>query len=156
MIGRLIVVVVAAALATTPTVAGSRQGAKVLLSDEPRVREAQEKYGWADAVVSGDTVYVSGVIAASEPGDKGMEPAFTRAFERLGTILRRAGASWDDVVEVRSYHTDPVAQFDAVAAVKMRYIKPPHPAWTAVGTPRLLQHRGLAEIALVARLSKSR
>ena len=143
-------------LALPAAVAGSRGRATVILSDNPGHRALQEKYGWADAVVVDGTIYVSGVIAVPQVGDKGLEPAFTRAFERLGATLKRAGARWEDVVEVRSYHTDPIAQFDAIAAVKLRYIKPPHPAWTAVGTSGLLDKRGLAEISLVARLSPAR
>ncbi len=135
---------------------GARGRATVILSDNPGLRALQQKYGWADALIIDGTVYVSGVIAASREGDEGLEPAFTRAFEQLGATLKRAGASWDDVIEVRSYHTDPIGQFDAVAAVKLRYIKPPHPAWTAVGTSGLLDKSGLAEISLVARLSSAK
>jgi enamine deaminase RidA (YjgF/YER057c/UK114 family) len=128
---------------------------QIIYSDNARVREFQDKIGWADTVTAGDTVYVSGVIAFTLPTDKSMEDAYTRAFDRLTAILKRAGVGWADVVEVRSFHTDPNAQIDAMAAVKRRYRAAPDPAWTAVGTSGLLSPNGITEIALIAHRPKS-
>ena len=127
---------------------------RIVYSDNPRTREVQDKIGWADTVTAGDTVYVSGVIAFTLPADKGMEDAYARAFDRLTKILERAGVTWADVVEVRSFHTNPTAQIDAMAAVKRRYRAAPDPAWTAVGTSALLSPNGITEIALIAHKPK--
>jgi enamine deaminase RidA (YjgF/YER057c/UK114 family) len=62
--------------------------------------------------------------------------------------------SWDDVVELRTYHTDPNAQIEAFAKVKNRYMKSPPPAWSAIGTSGLLQPGALVEIAVVAHVPK--
>ena len=94
--------------------------------------------------------------SGTRPGDQGLEPAYTRAFDTLTKILERAGVSWADVVEVRSFHTDPNAQIDAMAAVKRRYRAAPDPAWTAVGTSGLLASSGITEIALVAYKPKAK
>ena len=128
---------------------------QIIYSDNARVREFQDKIGWADTVTAGDTVYVSGVIAFTLPTDKSMEDAYTRAFDRLTAILKRAGVGWANVVEVRSFHTDPNAQIDAMAAVKRRYRAAPDPAWTAVGTSGLLAPNGITEIALIAHRPKA-
>jgi enamine deaminase RidA (YjgF/YER057c/UK114 family) len=85
-----------------------------------------------------------------------MEDAYVRAFDQLTKILTRAGASWSDVVEVRSFHTNPTAQIDAMAAVKRRYRAAPDPAWTAVGTSGLLAASGITEIALVAKVPEKK
>jgi enamine deaminase RidA (YjgF/YER057c/UK114 family) len=143
-----------AMLAAAPVLAAPQD--KVIYSDIPQVKAMQDQIGWADAVVAGDTVYVSGVIAFTAPNDKGMEDAYERAFKRLGKILERAGASWADVVEVRSFHTDVNAQVESMAKVKRRYRPAPDPAWTAVGTSGLLSPTGITEIALVARLAKAK
>lgn len=137
--------------AASPALAGARQEATVLMAEDAQARRFQEQYGYADAVVAGDTVYLSGVVAGMRPGETSMEPAYTRAFDQLGSILKRAGVGWDDVVEMTTYHTDVRAQIDAIAAVKKRYVRPPHPAWTAIGVSRLLPDTGLTEIKLVAR-----
>jgi enamine deaminase RidA (YjgF/YER057c/UK114 family) len=153
----MIAAFLAAAAATTQAAPatsekGARQQARIVMPDDARQLQLQEQIGWSEAVVAGDTVYVSGVIAALRESETDQEAAFVRAFDRLGTILKRAGVTWDDVVEVRTYHTNPGAQIRTFSEVKKRYIKPPHPAWTAVGTSGLLQPRGLVEIALVAKV----
>jgi enamine deaminase RidA (YjgF/YER057c/UK114 family) len=151
---------IAAAIAlthgTSVAAEGARQRASILMSEDADMRRVQEQIGWSDAVVIDGTVHVSGVVVAMRAGETGPEPAFSRAFVQLGRTLERAGATWGDVVEIRSYHTDPAAQIETMAAVKSRYMRAPHPAWTAVGTTQLLQPRGIAEIALTARLRTER
>jgi enamine deaminase RidA (YjgF/YER057c/UK114 family) len=126
-----------AAFAAAAQSGGARQQAVVIMPENARQRQLQEQIGWADAVVSNGVVYVSGVPAYLAPGEKDMENAFVRAFDAIGKTLQRAGVSWDDVVELRTYHTDPTAQIDAFAKVKSRYMKSPPPAWSAIGTSGL-------------------
>jgi enamine deaminase RidA (YjgF/YER057c/UK114 family) len=144
-----LILLASAALAQPP--AAPAPDHQIIYSDNARARQMQDQIGWADSVTAGDTVYVSGVVAFTLPADKGLEPAYTRAFDQLTRILQRAGVSWSDVVEVRSFHTDPNGQIDAMAAVKRRYRAAPDPAWTAVGTSGLLGSNGITEIALIAR-----
>lgn len=132
--------------------AGARQQAKVLMATEPEAAKVEQEYGFADAVVSGDTVYLSGVVAAVRPGETDLKAAYSRAFERIGAILARAGASWDDVVDLTTYHTDLTTQLPPITAVKHRYIKAPFPAWTAIQVSRLVPDSGITEIKIVARL----
>ena len=139
-----------AAMAQAATPVPAAPDHKVIYPDNPQQRAFQEKIGWAESVTAGDTVHVSGVIAYTQPADKGLEPAYVRAFDMLTAALRRAGVTWADVVEVRSFHTNPTAQLEAMAAVKKRYRASPDPAWTAVGTSALLMPNGITEIALVA------
>lgn len=147
----------AAVAATSPapaTATGARQQAHVVMPEDPRQRDSQQQYGYADALVSNGIVYMSGVPAFLAPGETDMDAAFTRAFEAMGKTLTRAGASWDDVVEVRSVHTDVNAQIEAMVKVKNRFMTGKVPAWTAVGTNGLLQPGGIAEITLVAHLPR--
>ena len=151
----MILTTLAALAAAAQQPGGARQQAVVLMPENARQRQVQEQIGWADAVVSNGIVYVSGVPAYLAPGETDMEAAFTRAFDAIGETLQRAGVSWDDVVELRTYHTDPAAQVEAFARVKSRYMKNPPPAWSAIGTNALLQPGGLVEIAVVAHVPKS-
>lgn len=123
----------------------------VLMAERASDRAFQSRYGYADAVISGDLVILSGVVAGVAPGEATMVPAYERAFVHIGTILARAGVSWSDVVEIISYHTDVKTQLDAMAEVKARYIKAPFPAWTAIGVSRLLPDTGITEIKVTAR-----
>jgi enamine deaminase RidA (YjgF/YER057c/UK114 family) len=123
----------------------------VLMSENPQERAFQERYGYADAVIAGDMVYLSGVVVGLAPGEVDPSAAYERAFKRIGAILARAGVGWADVVEITSFHTDVKAQLDPMAAVKNRYIKPPFPAWTAISVSRLLPDTGITEIKVIAR-----
>jgi enamine deaminase RidA (YjgF/YER057c/UK114 family) len=69
-----------------------------------------EPSGFADAIVTGDTIYLSGVVAGVREGETDLQVGYTRAFERIGDILKKAGASWDDVAEITSFHTDPATR----------------------------------------------
>lgn len=143
-----------AAVAASPQQPGARLQANVIMPENANQRRVQEQIGWADAVVSNGIVYVSGVPAFLRPGETEQEVAFVRTFEAIGKTLERAGVSWNDVVELRTYHTDPIAQIETFAKVKHRYMKAPHPAWSAIGTPALLQPGALAEIAVIAHVPK--
>ena len=132
--------------------AGSRQDARILLSDNPDARKIEEEWGFADAVVTGDTIYLSGVVAGLRPGETDLKIAYDRAFQRIGRILERAGASFDDVVDITSFHTDLKTQMPAIVAVKNKYVHAPPPAWTAIQVVRLIPDAGITEIKIVAKL----
>jgi enamine deaminase RidA (YjgF/YER057c/UK114 family) len=112
-----------------------------------------EEWGYADAVIDGDRIWLSGVVAGLRPGETmaDQEAAYDRAFRRLEDVLKRAGSSFDGIIEITSYHTDLPAQIEAFKKVKHRYIRGPFPAWTAIDIDRLVPDRGLLEIKLVAR-----
>lgn len=143
-----------AVMMVSPALAGARQEAKIFMPDNAQSKAVHEKWGFSEAVVTGDTVYVSGVVAGLRPGETDMKIAFTRAMDRLGAILAKAGVGWDDVVDMTTYHTDVPGQLDAFVAVKHNYIKAPFPAWTAIGITRLVPDGGITEIKLVAKLPK--
>lgn len=136
--------------------AEARQEGKVLMSENPTSLKYEQEWGYADAVITGDTLYLSGVVAGLRDGETDMDAAYTRAFERIADILRRAGASWDDVVDITSFHTDVTAQMPAIVAVKNRYVKAPFPAWTAIQVVRLIPPNGITEIKIVAKLPATR
>ena len=155
MISRIAVAVsLCLGLAMPPAFAGSRQQAKVLMAQEPGFLKIEEDWGFADAILVGDTIYLSGVVSGIREGEDDLKLGYERAFERIGAILKRAGASWDDVVDITSFHTDLTTQMPAIAAVKNKYVKPPFPAWTAIQVSRLIPNNGLTEIKIVAKVSK--
>ena len=109
---------------------------------------------------SGDLLFVSGVGAGLRAGETeaDKEQAIDRAFQEIGRTLAASGASWNDVVQITSYHTDftagaaPAAQQELFRRVKDRYVHAPYPAWTAVGVTRLWHESLFAEISVIARI----
>ena len=141
----------AALAAALPSAAGAqaRRQSTVIMSDDEGSRRFQEEWGYSDAVVAGDTIYLSGIVVGQREGES-LEAAYDRGYRQIGDILRRAGASWDDVVDMTSFHTDVDAQIDAMAAIQKIYVKAPFPAWTAIGVAKVLGG-GITEIKVTAR-----
>ena len=148
---------IAAALtlaALMATGAGAREAPpkQVLMPEDAGARAFQEEVGYSEAVIHGDTIYLSGVVAGPCEGEEGMEPAFTRVFDHLTRTLERLGATWDDVLVFDPFHQGPMGpQLDALVPVKNRYIKAPFPTWTAVGVTELYEPTALVEIRLTVR-----
>ena len=128
----------------------ARQQSTVLMSEDEGSRRFQEEWGYSDAIIAGDTIYLSGIVVGLRR-DEALEPAYERAYQHIAGILRRAGASWDDVVDITSYHTDVTTQMPAMVAVHRRHVRPPFPAWTAIEVDRLIPDRGITEIKVIAR-----
>lgn len=102
----------------------------------PGRRALYDKHRYSAAIRSGDFLFVSGQVGSRDDGSP--EPVFEeqvkRAFANLKAVLAAAGCSFDDVVDVTTFHTDPENQFAKVLAVKDAEIgDAPYPSWTAVG-----------------------
>ncbi|HYD36941.1 MAG TPA: Rid family hydrolase [Allosphingosinicella sp.] len=146
----LLLSVAAAIVPAAAAGAGERQRSTVLMSEDEGSRRFQEEWGYSDAVVAGDTIYLSGIVVGQREGEA-LEAAYDRTYRQIGAILARAGASWDDVVDITSFHTDVTAQMPAIVAAHKKYVKAPYPAWTAIDVDRLIPDRGITEIKIVAR-----
>ncbi|XXR77089.1 RidA family protein [Sorangium sp. So ce394] len=111
---------------------------------------------YSAAIRSGDLLFVSGQVGSREDGSP--EPVFEKqvqlAFDNLAAVLKAAGCTFDDVVDVTSFHTDPAKQWEAVNAVRLKAIgEPPYPNWTAVGVNWLAGFD--FEIKVIARIPQS-
>jgi enamine deaminase RidA (YjgF/YER057c/UK114 family) len=95
-----------------------------------------EAHGYSAAIRSGELLFVSGQVGSRSDGTP--EPDFRRqvvlAFDNLRATLEAGGCSFDDIVDVTTFHTDPQNQFETIMAVKNQiFSAPPYPNWTAIG-----------------------
>lgn len=95
-----------------------------------------EAHGYSAAIRSGDLLFVSGQVGSRSDGSP--EPDFAaqvrQAFSNLKATLAAGGCTFDDIVDVTTFHTDPENQFETVMAVKNEaFSRAPYPNWTAVG-----------------------
>jgi len=111
----------------------------------------RDQYHFSQGAVVGNTIYVSGQggwDAKFQLADNVAAQA-RQAFKNIETVLKEAGASLDDVVEINSFHLD-MDQMNATVEA-MREAFPRHqPVWTAVGVTRLAMPAMLVEIKAVA------
>lgn len=112
-----------------------------------------EKHKYSAAIRSGDLLFVSGQVGSRADGSP--EPDFERqvqlAFDNLAAVLKAAGCTFKDVIDVTSFHTDPENQFETFLAVRERMIgEAPYPTWTAIGVNWLAGFD--AEIKVIARI----
>lgn len=120
----------------------------------PAGRQAlYENHRYSAAIRSDGFLFVSGTVGSREDGSP--EPDFETqvrlAFKNLEAILRAAGASLDDIIDVTSCHTDPERQFDTVLKVKDEvFPETPYPTWTAIGVTWLAGFD--FEIKVIARI----
>ena len=115
-----------------------------------------EQHRYSAAIRSGDLLFVSGQVGSREDGTP--EPDFARqverAFDNLEATLKAAGATFDDIVDVTSFHTDPENQFETILAVKDRvFSEKPYPNWTAIGVNWLAGF--YFEIKVIARIPEA-
>lgn len=123
---------------------------------------AYDREGFAPVRRSGDLLFVSGIIVARRPGDgvdvESFKNEVRRTFRRIQHELAAAGASFDDVVMINSFHVwngpdfagSKEKQFEAFEQVKEEFMHGPHPAWTAVGSTGLLGNGGIVEVQMIA------
>ena len=125
-------------------------------------KDGNDTYGYAGAFRAGDFVFVSGVVAGAWGGetldDEALKATVRAAFEEAGRVLEAAGASYDHVVDIITFHVwdspyyagDKASQLAAVVDVRREFMREPDPAWTAVGTTELVPDHGIVEIRLTA------
>ena len=112
-----------------------------------------DAHRYSAAIRSGDLLFVSGQVGSRDDGSP--EPVFEeqvqRAFTNLKAVLDAAGCTFDDVVDVTTFHTDPATQIETVMAVRTAEVgAPPYPNWTAVGVTWLAGFD--FEIKVIARI----
>lgn len=95
-----------------------------------------EAHGYSAAIRSGDLLFVSGQVGSRTDGTP--EPEFEvqvrLAFSNLEAVLAAADCTFDDIIDVMTFNTDPENQFPTVMTVKNEiFTSTPYPNWTALG-----------------------
>jgi len=102
------------------------------------------------AVQVGELLFVAGCTGAAAAVD-GPRAQMRRAYEEIGQVLDAAGASWDDVVSMTTYHVHFRRDIDAMTEIHREFVtKEPFPAWTAVGVTALYEPEAIVEISVHA------
>lgn len=121
-----------------------------------------EKYHYCPGIKIGNTLYISGQVGRDENLQivEDTEAQFVQAFENVKKVLSAAGATFDDVVEMITYHvTDgsssvqqpvTIPHLPLFIQVKERYFTQQYPTWTGVGVTGLSTAGLIVEIKCTA------
>jgi len=80
-----------------------------------------------------------------------LEEEIIRAFNNVTRTLQAAGASWEQVIHVNSYHVDFEPWVNEVMTAQFRKLMPNHaPIWTLLGVAKLGDPKMRVEIRVTA------
>ncbi|MEH2067623.1 MAG: RidA family protein [Nostoc sp.] len=126
-----------------------------------------EKFHYCPGIKIGNTLYISGQVGRDQNLQvvKGIEAQFVQAFENVNQVLKAGGATFDNVVEMITYHVTGAGlgefQTEAVSPhiipflpifmqVKDRYFTNNFPTWTGLGVTGLSTPGLIVEIKCTA------
>lgn len=120
----------------------------------PAGRQAlYERNRYSPAIRSNGFLFVSGQVGSREDGspEPDLQAQVRRAFANLNAILKAAGCTFDDVVDVTVFIVDPATNFETAWAVAAEYWgEAPHPTLTGIGVTWLYGFQ--FEIKVIAKL----
>ncbi|MGY2202642.1 RidA family protein [Pseudomonas gingeri] len=116
------------------------------------MRPIVERAGYAPAVKVGATLYCAGQVGRTAQLEVIADPEaqFVACWENLRLVLAAAGCTFDDVVEMTTYHVNMSQHMAVFREVKNRVFPRGHCAWTSIGVAELAHPGLLAEIKCVA------
>jgi len=112
-----------------------------------------EKNRYSPAIRSNGFLFVSGQVGSREDGspEPDLEAQVRLAFDNLNGILRAAGGSFEDVVDVTVFIVDPPSRFETIWKVASEHWgEAPYPTLTGIGVTWLYGFQ--FEIKVIARI----
>jgi enamine deaminase RidA (YjgF/YER057c/UK114 family) len=126
--------------------------ARAVVPEEMKGPAQAFQYSPGIRISGGDLVLISGQVGRDSLSGVVADPEaqFTKAFENLESVLREAGATLGDVVEITTYLTS-MEYLPLLARVKERFFtSEPFPAWTGIGISELALPGLLLEVRAAA------
>lgn len=112
-----------------------------------------KEHGYSPAILSGDLLFVSGMVGAREDGtpEPDLKKQVQLAFENLRGVLEAADCTFDDVVDLTVFLVDPEASLSLmIEAMRKAFPREPLSNVTAVGVNWLAGFQ--FEIKIIARV----
>ncbi|MEM7168818.1 MAG: RidA family protein [Pseudomonadota bacterium] len=98
-------------------------------------------------------LFMTGFTGVTEHGTLADTPIeqIEAVFEKIGMVLKQAGLSFENLVEMTSYHVGLRDHLDDFKAIRARYVVDPYPAWTAIEVAGFVREGAVIEIRCIAR-----
>jgi enamine deaminase RidA (YjgF/YER057c/UK114 family) len=119
----------------------------------PEFAHYTDEWHFSPLVDTGDFVFISGITSCRPDNTVADDPEtqFRDAFHFVRLHLNAANLSFDEIVEMTTYHVALRRHLPAFMKVKDEHIAAPFPAWTAIGVSELITEGTLIEIRIIAR-----
>ena len=119
------------------------------------MKDIHERFRYSPGVKAGPLLFIAGQVGRDEHLNvvEGKEAQIIQAFENVKAVLTAAGVTFDEVVDMITFHTD-MRDLQLVMKVKEQYFTNPDrlPAWTAIGVTALAMPGLCVEIKCTALL----
>jgi enamine deaminase RidA (YjgF/YER057c/UK114 family) len=119
------------------------------------MKDVHERFRYSPGVKAGPLLFMAGQLGRDEDLNvvEDKEAQFAQAFENVEKVLSAAGVTFDDVVDMVTYHTD-MRDLQLFIEVKDRFFTHLErlPTWTAIGVAALAMPGLFAEIKCTALL----
>ena len=111
-----------------------------------------ERAGYVPAVKVGKTLYCAGQVGRTPDLEVIQDPEqqFRAAWENLRVVLAAGGCTFEDIVDLTTFHVDLHRHMPVFRAVKDAVFPRGTCAWTCLGVAELARAGLLAEIKCIA------
>ena len=119
----------------------------------PEFAHYPSEWHFSPVLDTGEFAFLSGVTGVHPDGSLSADPEkqIRDTFEFLKANLAAADLTFQDVVEMTTYHVGLRTHLPVFIEVKDAYIAAPYPAWSAIGVTELITEGTLIEIRVIAR-----
>lgn len=118
----------------------------------PAMQTIVERASYAPAVRVGDTLYCAGQVGRTADLQviEDPEQQFLAAWENLRQVLEAGGCTFEDIVDMTTYHVGMSRHMAVFREVKNRVFPRGRCAWTCIGVSELAHPGIVVEIKCVA------
>ncbi|GJH03913.1 RidA family protein [Paraburkholderia terrae] len=118
----------------------------------PTMQRIVERAGYVPAVKAGSIVFCAGQVGRTVALEVIADPEaqFLACWDNLRVVLQAAGCTFEDVVDMTTYHVQMSTHMPTFREVKNRVFPRGTCAWTSIGVSELAHPGLLIEIKCVA------
>jgi enamine deaminase RidA (YjgF/YER057c/UK114 family) len=118
----------------------------------PSMQAVVKTRGYLPGLRVGDIVFLAGQVGRTADMQIVTDPRaqFEAAFENLRVVLAEAGCTFDDLVDMTTYHVDMAKHWSVFREVKNRVLPRGKFPWTAIGVSALADPAFLLEVKATA------
>jgi enamine deaminase RidA (YjgF/YER057c/UK114 family) len=118
----------------------------------PSMQRVVAERGYLPALRRNGFVFVAGQVGRTADMRVVADPQaqFETCFDNLRTVLAEAGCTFEDIVDMTTYHVDMAAHWPVFREVKNRVLPRGAFPWTAIGVSALADPAFLLEVKATA------